>query len=79
LARLLSIKQILITEDNIYKYDKVNIKKFVLFDNFEPIDYNLLPALHNHPNANILTHLLQSLAINAPPSPHLIVHINNAD
>ena len=45
LDKLLSVEQIIITDENICKYDEIKPKKIVLCDIYEPVDIKLLPAM----------------------------------
>ena len=45
LEGMLSVQQLLISEENICKYDEIVVKKILLSEVQDPIDIDLLPAL----------------------------------
>jgi len=63
LDRFLSVEQIFVTEENICKYDKINLKKAILADLREPIDVALLPGLQPILTYNLIYEVMSGVGL----------------
>lgn len=86
LDRLLAVEQILITDENICKYDQIVPKKIMLSDMHEPQDVNMLPAMPETVNYYIFYEIMggveleHNLPTRYPNKIHKnqIIHVNNS-
>lgn len=58
LDRLLAVEQVLITDENICKYDQIIPKKVMLSDIHDPVELRLLPAMQDAVNYHILYEIM---------------------
>ena len=63
LDRFLSVEQIFVTEENICKYDTINLKKAILADLREPIDVALLPGLQPILTYNLIYEVMSGVGL----------------
>jgi hypothetical protein len=86
LDRLLSVEQILISDENICKYDEINPKKIFLCDMHEPVEIKLLPAMQDTINYSILYEIMGGVELDdaLPQRIHnkfhknALIHVNNS-
>lgn len=80
------MQQIFITEQNITKYDKINLRKAILADLHEPIDITLLPGLQPTLTYNLICEVMSGVGLSStlPTQQHsynhrnIIMHLNNS-
>ena len=63
LERLLSVEQLLLSEENICKYDKIRVEKVLLSEVEDPIELSLLPALEPSSNYAMVEEVLGGVGL----------------
>jgi hypothetical protein len=58
LDRLLAVERVLITDENICKYDQIVARKVMLSDMHEPVEVRLLPAMQDTANYHIFYEIM---------------------